>query len=438
MKKQLTYPIIWIVSVSIFMFSSCSLSKDIQITGTPSGAEVYIDNVKEGITPYSSRRTFYDKISAQRVLVKAPDYEDTLFSITYNPKKMGYYSYILRKKDVVSVNLIDFQPVSQGGAAKLMKITRRTLAYLTTIENSSSVKSAQKVTSNEDTTFNISGPVVSPDGKSILYTIYETINENGKIQEKCNVYSQKLSSNARTSITKGNYIDLFPCFSRDGEYIYYSTDRIKDNNTICKVKSTGASGITSITSTNAEDFQPSFGLNTSIETNDWIAYTSNLPFADQPQIWTISTNGTLPTQLREGESPDVSPDGKKIVFIRVDKSHSYIRGTSNEYPKQIWIMDVDGSNETQITPNIDFTVSDTRWSPDGSWIVFTSDQGKDNSGRNNFDIWCIKPDGTSPTQLTINGSVDDHPFWSTDGRIFFRSNRGGNWNIWSVMPVLPK
>ena len=43
----------------------------------------------------------------------------------------------------------------------------------------------------------------------------------------------------------------------------------------------------------------------------------------------------------------------------------------------------------------------------------------------------MNADGSNPKQLTTNGSRDDHPIVSSDGKtIFFRSNRGLEWNIW--------
>ena len=38
-----------------------------------------------------------------------------------------------------------------------------------------------------------------------------------------------------------------------------------------------------------------------------------------------------------------------------------------------------------------------------------------------------------PIQVTTNGSWDDHPAWDPNGSaIYFRSNRGGEWNIWRI------
>jgi Tol biopolymer transport system component len=41
--------------------------------------------------------------------------------------------------------------------------------------------------------------------------------------------------------------------------------------------------------------------------------------------------------------------------------------------------------------------------------------------------------GSEPVRVTTNPSLDDCPAWGEDGRsIFFRSNRGGQWNVWRI------
>ncbi|MBI9019068.1 MAG: PD40 domain-containing protein, partial [Phycisphaerae bacterium] len=162
---------------------------------------------------------------------------------------------------------------------------------------------------------------------------------------------------------------------------------------------------------------------------DIIAYTATPEKqADEPQIWTISCNGTLPTQLREGQAPKISPDGNKILFLRKHK----INGMT-----QIWIMDIDGNSETQITHNSDYMISQANWSPDGKWIVYSANEGLNSKQLQNHDIWLISSEGLSKTQLTTNGSEDYWPCWDYEGKyIYFRSNRGGKWDIWRFEPVI--
>jgi Tol biopolymer transport system component len=89
-----------------------------------------------------------------------------------------------------------------------------------------------------------------------------------------------------------------------------------------------------------------------------------------------------------------------------------------------------------------------RWSPDGQLIVFCSpSRGKDlpddvkkepnpkyhdAEGEHSF-LWIASADGRHCFRLTKNESFDSNPVFDRNGRtIYFRSNRGGVWNIWKL------
>ena len=61
-------------------------------------------------------------------------------------------------------------------------------------------------------------------------------------------------------------------------------------------------------------------------------------------------------------SPDFSPDGTKIVFAR----KASVDSTSYD----LYVMNVDGSNLTQVTSTPNFSETYPSWSPDGQSIVF--------------------------------------------------------------------
>ena len=84
-------------------------------------------------------------------------------------------------------------------------------------------------------------------------------------------------------------------------------------------------------------------------------------------------------------------------------------------------MNPDGSDETRITDNPDFDHFHPYWSPDGGKIVFYSnrDGGDD-------EIYVMDVDGSNPTQLTSTFGDNFDPAWSPDGsKIAFVSSRDG-------------
>ena len=84
---------------------------------------------------------------------------------------------------------------------------------------------------------------------------------------------------------------------------------------------------------------------------------------------------------------------------------------------EIYVMDADGSNPTNLTNN-GATDGGPAWSPDGGKIAFTSERD------GNYEIYVMDADGSNPTNLTNNSAWDSEPAWSPDGsKIAFESYR---------------
>jgi WD40-like Beta Propeller Repeat len=126
--------------------------------------------------------------------------------------------------------------------------------------------------------------------------------------------------------------------------------------------------------------------------------------------------------------PDVTPDGKTVVFWS-DRSGS----------GEIWAMAIDGTNPRRLT---DFPGNDgvgrhryggegpPRVSPAGDRIVWMSIRdGED------WDVYTMALDGSDVRRLTDHLAEDGYPSWSPDGRwLAFDSDRGGSYDLW-VMPA---
>ena len=413
----------------ILMFTGCTPSKIVSIKSNPSGAKVIVNDQNVGNTPLRTKLEFPQKQDVTIWLSKQ-EYKVLPAKIALLPKDLTEYNFDLERKETKEVELIEFKPLQTTIGIRLQKQKTISLAYLETIERSPNVKSVTRVTNVQDSLVQVGHPCVSPKGDAIVFYIYEFENNN-PLDGYSNLYRMPIGSASQTKLSFGNKLDLFPAYSPNGEFIYFSSNRITDNPTIWKVRAGGGGGLTAITNGKSEDIMPS-----PFADGKAIAYTSLLPGTTEPQIWTIQNSGTLPTQLREGESANSSIKDDKIAYIKANRNinanKQLLSGESIAYnPLQIWTMTREGGEETQMSQNTEYNCIDPKWSPDGEYIVFASDEGKDSKGRNNFDIWMMKKDGTQKTQLTTNGSWDDNPCWSPDGKkIYFRSNRGGTWNIW--------
>jgi LysM repeat protein len=107
--------------------------------------------------------------------------------------------------------------------------------------------------------------------------------------------------------------------------------------------------------------------------------------------------------------PDLSPDGKRIVFA-----------SNRDGESHIFVMNVDGSGVTRLTDSVS---GDTLpvWSPDGTRIAFQSLRD------GNWEIYGMMADGSGQTNLTNHPARDLSPAWSPDGsQIYFETDRDGN------------
>jgi len=122
-----------------------------------------------------------------------------------------------------------------------------------------------------------------------------------------------------------------------------------------------------------------------------------------------------PTAIFGGSDwPSYSPDGTKILF-----------SSQREGKWQIYVVDVDGSNETRLSPEEVEREYMPAWSPNGTKIAFQS------SRDGNPEIYVMNADGSNSTRLTENRANDESPVWSPNGsKIAFISNRDGQQDIY--------
>jgi dipeptidyl aminopeptidase/acylaminoacyl peptidase len=142
-------------------------------------------------------------------------------------------------------------------------------------------------------------------------------------------------------------------------------------------------------------------------------------------IWVMNPDGTGQTNLTNTPDsnevdPAWSPDGSKIAYTRGE---------------DIWVMNSDGTGQTNLTDNPEPEFG-ADWAPDGSKLVFVREvPGQVFTAQ--FDIFTMDADGTDATNITNSDFLEMDPAWSPGGtriavaavRFADETQSGGDWQI---------
>lgn len=135
-------------------------------------------------------------------------------------------------------------------------------------------------------------------------------------------------------------------------------------------------------------------------------------------IYLMDIDGSNLTELASDDTyylfkPRFTPDGLQIVYL------TYLEADQS---RSIRLMNSDGSNQTKITTE---NQSPDWVSLNENLILFVS------SHDGNREIYKMNYDGTNQTRLTNNLANDSYPRFTPDGlNIVFASSRDGNWNVY--------
>jgi len=147
---------------------------------------------------------------------------------------------------------------------------------------------------------------------------------------------------------------------------------------------------------------------------EWVVFESHILDIENDGIITkYKIDGTssyieLTDEGDDCKQPNWSPGGNKILYQKK------INGQWN-----IWIMNTDGTNKTQVTSNMG-NCTDASFTEDGQYIIFSSDY------QVNFaNIYKISIDGTHLVKLTDFNGYDGATSISKDGtKLIFESING--------------
>ena len=191
--------------------------------------------------------------------------------------------------------------------------------------------------------------------------------------------------------------------------------------------------------------EPGYDAEATIGPNGRIVFTS-VRDGDM-EIYSMDGDGGDVRRLTNRQGPDGGPffsaDGSKIVFRgrEIPDGEEYEdykrlldQGLWRPTSLEIFVMDADGSNLTQIT-DLGGASFGPFFHPDGERIIFSSNWH--NPDGRNFDLFIVSIDSNELERITFNETFDGFPMFSPDGsQLVFASNRDaaaeGDTNVFIV------
>ncbi|KAI0532825.1 hypothetical protein GGR58DRAFT_517403 [Xylaria digitata] len=174
----------------------------------------------------------------------------------------------------------------------------------------------------------------------------------------------------------------------------------------------------------------------------WILFTSERNGDGNSDIYRVRVDGSGLEKLRSTPSVEdvvsLSPDGKQIAYV----------SSEGGYKANIWVEDLKTGRRRNLTnttivagdPSVPDGYFRPQWSPDGKWLVFSSDRNTGWTGHGNgtgwehtqaLSIYAIRPNGSGFRQVaTKPGYSLGSPKFSPDGKsvIYYEMSLEDTWS----------
>ena len=228
-----------------------------------------------------------------------------------------------------------------------------------------------------------------------------------------------------TQLTFSEGLEEWPAWSPDGARLAYVAESGGYRHLFVRTLATGAER--RITQQSRDDIQPAWApdgqhlvfVRASTSGGRLEPSDINGVYNEGGDIWQVDLETGRETRLvQDGFNPAYAPVGGRLAF-----DATYAGG------RRIWVADSGGRNPRQVTSDSSEAVvhSEPRWAPDGRRIVFRRVE------KIKSDILTVDLDTRGMNRVTDDNVLDMDPVWAADGlHIYFASSRGGGLNLWRI------
>lgn len=250
---------------------------------------------------------------------------------------------------------------------------------------------------------------ISPDGKKLAYITRNNRQDNIMVR---NAGPQGVS----TQRTFRNVYDM--SWGGDGN-LYFSDINGNTGKYICSVNGEAGSMMSQHTNGSVSDINPVFSSKGKL-------YFTRIS-GDAPSIWSLDkSDGTL-TSCARGYNPCLDPKNPNAFYC--------VRNNTNGR-SEIWYVDYVKGQENLIVSDENRSFTNPQLSPNGNWLLLVGNSKSSITKKDNLDIFVVRTNGSSLTQLTYHPQNDVSPVWAKDGKsIFFissRANKSNSYNVWRM------
>ena len=412
-------------------------SKQVRIHTDPSGGVVRIagSDVKPDPTGVATINLSFGLDAAGRsptytaVAVKAADGREWQgkTTIAWEPRDQTDYTIKMTEIRTKDVPFVSWEPERDPAGRWRIVPRRGTLRAMRDRTEGPGRVSPFRITTL-GASAQIDGLWVAPDGGNIVFNTLGGTTDPGVLRSQMFILQADGLAEAR-ALTDGRTLDVAPSFTPDGKSVVFSSDRGGKGVGLWTLPADGSAAPQAIATGGA-------GMSL------WpVVDSAPQPrvffsaFADgqaQPQLARVPLGEAKRTDLAgaQGMQPRVSPTGDFVLFTAPHAETG---------KHDIFRVPAEGGAVENLTATPAVDERDPAWSFDGSQVAFAADRetaegDEADNPEPQYDIWTMDMRAPGqPRRVTFNGSRDDRPSWDPIAdAIYFRSNRGGEWNVWKI------